>query len=280
MMKILLLSLLFSHSLHAEITQIFDTKTNSAISSKDFLSKTQNAGFVVLGEFHNTPSIQEAEAQIITDVSNSRSNKTSTAVMWEFLNYTDQTQTSTEFEKFNQGLITSQEFLTNTAGKQNLEYAPVIEATKKTKATLIGLNLPRDLKQKVIAGGIGAIDPSYIPASHYVGGDQYLERFKVAMGEHIPSSKLPNYFLAQCLTDSVMANEAFKNEKDLNFIVAGSFHTEYFDATVARLKKLTNLSAVTVKIIDTKTATADEIKDYTSGDKTYGTYADFIIFSK
>ena len=280
MMKILLLSLLFSHSLHAEITQIFDTKTNSAISSKDFLSKTQNAGFVVLGEFHNTPSIQEAEAQIITDVSNSRSNKTSTAVMWEFLNYTDQTQTSTEFEKFNQGLITSQEFLTNTAGKQNLEYAPVIEATKKTKATLIGLNLPRDLKQKVIAAGIGAIDPSYIPASHYVGGDQYLERFKVAMGEHIPSSKLPNYFLAQCLTDSVMANEAFKNEKDLNFIVAGSFHTDYFDATVARLKKLTNLSAVTVKIIDTKTATADEIKDYTSGDKTYGTYADFIIFSK
>lgn len=280
MMKILLLSLLFSHSLHAEITQIFDTKTNSAISSKDFLSKTQNAGFVVLGEFHNTPSIQEAEAQIITDVSNSRSNKTSTAVMWEFLNYTDQTQTSSEFEKFNQGLITSQEFLTNTAGKQNLEYAPVIEATKKTNATLIGLNLPRDLKQKVIAAGIGAIDPSYIPASHYVGGDQYLERFKVAMGEHIPSSKLPNYFLAQCLTDSVMANEAFKNEKDLNFIVAGSFHTDYFDATVVRLKKLTNLSAVTVKIIDTKTATADEIKDYISGDKTYGTYADFIIFSK
>jgi uncharacterized iron-regulated protein len=280
MMKILLLSLLFSHSLHAEITQIFDTKTNSAISSKDFLSKTQNAGFVVLGEFHNTPSIQEAEAQIITDVSNSRSNKTSTAVMWEFLNYTDQTQTSSEFEKFNQGLITSQEFLTNTAGKQNLEYAPVIEATKKTNATLIGLNLPRDLKQKVIAAGIGAIDPSYIPASHYVGGDQYLERFKVAMGEHIPSSKLPNYFLAQCLTDSVMANEAFKNEKDLNFIVAGSFHTDYFDATVVRLKKLTNLSAVTVKIIDTKTATADEIKDYISGDKAYGAYADFIIFSK
>lgn len=280
MMKILLLSLLFSHSLHAEITQIFDTKTKSTISSKDFLSKTQNAGFVVLGEFHNTLSIQEAEAQLILDISNSRTNKTTKAVMWEFLNYTDQTQTSSEFEKFNQGLITSQEFLTNTAGKQNLEYAPVIEATKKTNATLIGLNLPRDLKQKVIAAGIGAIDPSYIPASHYVGGDQYLERFKLAMGEHIPSSKLPNYFLAQCLTDSVMANEAFKNEKDLNFIVAGSFHTDYFDATVVRLKKLTNLSVVTVKIIDTKTATADEIKDYTNGDKAYGAYADFIIFSK
>ena len=280
MMKILLLSLLFSHSLRAEITQIFDTKTQSSISAKEFLSKTQSTGFFILGEFHNNPTIQEAEAQIISDVTNSRIKKTATAVMWEFLNYTDQNQTAAEFEKFNQGLITSQEFLINTAGKQNLEYAPVIEAAKKTNASLIGLNLARDLKQKVIAGGIGAIDPSYIPASHYVGGDQYLERFKVAMGEHIPASKLPNYFLAQCLTDSVMAFEAAKNEKDLNFIVAGSFHTDFFDATVARLKKLTNLSIVTLKIVDTKSATTDEMKEYSNGDKTYGAFADYIIFSK
>jgi uncharacterized iron-regulated protein len=280
MMKILLLTLLFSQTLNAEITQIFDTKSQSTLSSKDFLSKLQSAGFVVLGEFHNNPTIQEAEAQIILEVTSSRQNKPATSVMWEFLNYTDQNQTAAEFEKFNQGLITSQEFLTNTAGKQNLEYAPVIEAAKKTNSMLLGLNLPRDLKQKVIAGGIGAIDPSYIPASHYVGGDQYLERFKVAMGEHIPSSKLPNYFLAQCLTDSVMAEEASKNEKDLNFIVAGSFHTDYFDATVARLKKLTNLSVVTLKIVDTKSATPEEIKDYTAGDMTYGAFADYIIFSK
>jgi len=230
-----LMALFISVNTYADISSIYSTKENASISYRDFLHQLPSKGHIVLGEFHNTNSIQSAQAQIIKDKSVLENNIENTRIMWEFLNHTDQEKINNHFKKLQAGLINSKQFVTLVAGNRNLSYSPIMEVASFLGHSPIALNLPRKLKKKVIDGGINSIDPKYVPAHHYVGGENYFRRFSQAMGGHVPADKLERYFLAQCLTDSVMSDQANKHHHGLSFIIAGSFHTDFYDGTVARL---------------------------------------------
>lgn len=277
-MKSILLAicLVINFNLSAKIINVFNTKTKAYETFQIFKMKAKDSKFIVLGEFHNDPSIQNAEGQIIEEVGQLSSTK-SAAVMWEFLNFTEQDLIKDLFSKYKSNIVTAEEVITNTAGAQNLEYTAVIKAAKSLNAELVGLNLPRDLKQKVMKGGLTAIDSSLIPASHYLGGANYLERFEETMGGHVPPEKVQAYYLAQCLTDSVMAHHSLINQKEINFLVAGSFHTDYFDGTVEKLKKLTSDSVLSVKIVNSDKMDQEELNYYLNGDEKFGVFADYII---
>ena len=275
-MKRIVLCLLFSLSSFANIVSIYKTETKSFISYSDFINELNDNGYIVLGEFHNFENIQKAQAKIIKDKTVNAQSEESVQIMWEFINHTDQEAINSKFDSFTNGDLNSVNFVSEIAGEQNVSYAPIMDVAKEFNIAPVALNLPRELKKKVMDGGIAAIDPKFIPSHHYVGGEQYRERFSRAMGGHMPSEHFEKYFLAQCLTDSVMSDVASKNELNLNFIVAGSFHTDFFDGTVSRLKEINSSTVTTLKI------TNNDLFDneFITGSEDFGSYADYIVITE
>ena len=282
MKKILIIILALTSAIsHSKVVEIYKTSDKSTLNLEELIQEIPASGQYILGEFHNTKEIQEAQAQLIHDKIIYESAQSGFSVFWEFLNYTDQKNTELNWKLFQTDKITSNQFITNTAGAQNLSYSPIFEATKTLNGDIQGINLPRVMKQKIIKEGIQSIDPKYIPGNHYVGGAEYRERFEIAMGGHAPQDVIEKYFLVQCLTDSVMAEQiAVNNHHTMNFVIAGSFHTDFYDATVIRLKKLLNYDIITFKFVTKNTLSAEELESFKTGDKKYGAYADYIIITE
>lgn len=274
----LVLALLISStSAVSKITDVYKTSSAEYITFDKFISIIPATGHIVMGEFHNDPLIQNAQSEIIEKKVLFEKLPGDFSVMWEFLNYTEQEKIQTEFRNLETNLISAKEFIIATAGKQNLTYAPIFSATANLGGKIAGINLPRSLKQAVVKGGIEAISPEYVPTNHYAGGEAYLSRFVAAMGGHVPEEKIQRYFLAQCLTDSVMAHQINLNHTSpLNFVIAGSFHTDFYDGTVVRLKNIYN-NVVTLKIINKNNLSQEGLNEIISGDPTYGVFADYII---
>lgn len=265
----------------ASVKEIYHPKSQRYLSMEEFIAELPDQGAIALGEFHNHPPIQKAQAQIINEKVNQARRTSDFSVHWEFLNHTDQTQTDQVYFQFLANLIDAKEFIEQTAGAQNLQYAPIIQAIKDNDGKLYGINLPRPYKQQVIKGGIRSIDSTLVPDHFYVGNERYRERFIQAMGAHVPADKIEAYFTAQCLTDSVMAHQInLHSDKALNFIVAGSFHTDFRDATIERLEKITNSQIHTFKFASESLNTSEEITNFKKYDQNYGHYADYIIVTK
>ncbi len=273
-----LLFLALNSNLVAKIHSVYDVQNKIIIPVTDFYSHLSREQYVVMGEFHNDSAIQSAEGEIIENVSKKVPGTFKVSLMWEFLDFTDQEKIADNFLAFKENQIDSKELITNTAGDQNLEYIFMMEAIKNAGGELFGLNLPRNLKQIVIKNGLESIDKKLVPDSHYLGGKNYYNRFSEAMGGHLPSSKLDAYFLAQSLTDSVMAHHIYLNQRDLNFIVAGSFHTDFFDGTVEKLKNANAKNIALLKLVNVKNLTIEEKSLYMNGDNIYGAFANYIVF--
>lgn len=281
MKKLIYLLLILTTSANAEITKIYSNASRSDVTYEQFLEQIPGSGFVVMGEMHNTPSIQNAQSKMIQDLVITKMRSTDFTVMWEFLNFTDAQKTDLEYNKFVNNEITATEFISNTAGKNNLTYAPIFETAKSLKAQVFGLNAPRSIKSQMIKGGLSSIDQKMIPPNMEVGGEAYKKRFYEVMSGHVPAEKLERYFLAQCYTDSVMSYQAsISGFRNLNFIIAGSFHTDYYDGTVSRLKLLRPDSITTLTIRNVSSMTSDDIAKLLSPSGKNGPVADFVILTK
>ena len=259
--------------------EIFSTQLQKTITPTEFLTLHSVDRNFVLGEFHNTQPIQNGQARLIELILTLYPNHMKSALHWEFLNHTDQNQITLDWKKVINSQMSSETFLTEYLGDKNKEYLPIFSLLSKSNTSVYGLNIPRSIKQDVIKNGIGSIDQTLIPDHHYIGGPEYKERFTKAMGGHAPSDLVDKYFEVQCLTDSIMADQFIKysSHAEINFIIAGSFHTDYFDGTVTRINQLTTDSLVTFKFIQKSAHTTEELKEFKTGSKTYGHYADYII---
>jgi uncharacterized iron-regulated protein len=277
----LLISLFTSISCSAVELKVYNFEIKEFINYNNFINELPNSGHIVMGEYHNQQLIQNAQSQIINDYVLTRNMQGQFNIMWEFLNYTNQEAISTSFNDFILGNINVFEFITFIAGDRNFTYAPMLESAKNLEGKIIGINIPRKYKQQLIDGGLRSVDPIFIPPNIDISGDDYLKRFTAVMAGHVPPEKIEKYFQAQCYTDSVMSYQISKNSNKLiNFIIAGSFHTDYFDGTVIRLKKLREDDVVTLKIIDANQTTPEEIKELLTPSSEYGTIADYLIISK
>lgn len=269
--------LLFTSSVFS--FEIFSTQFQKTITPTEFLTLHSQDRNFVLGEFHNTQSIQNGQAKLIELILSPYPHHMKSALHWEFLNHTEQSQIHMNWKKVINSQMSTESFLTKHLGNNNKEYLPIFNLLSQSNSSIYGLNIPRSIKQEVIKNGLGSIDQSLIPVHHYVGGPEYKERFTKAMGGHAPSDLVDKYFEVQCLTDSIMADQFLKysSQADINFIIAGSFHTDYFDGTVARINQLTTESLVTFKFIQESAHTAEELEEFKNGSKTYGHYADYIV---
>jgi uncharacterized iron-regulated protein len=281
-MKIMLLTFLLSNMAFARNWDgvIFNTKTEKEISSAEYTHDLANFSLIVLGEKHYTKAVQLAEAKTIHDVVTVTGKTGAFTTGWEFLNVTTQLTTEELFNKVLTKEITSEDFLVATQGNTPTStYAPVIDTTASLGGKILGLNLSRSEKNPVTMGGLSALDPKLLPPQFNFGTAGYFERFSEIMQGHTTPDQLKNYYASQCLVDDVMAYHFLRDSSsDLKFLIAGSFHTDYYDGAVNRLKiRDPQLSIVTIKIIDASDFSEDQLLTELHDEK-YGDIADFVYF--
>lgn len=277
----ILLGLVFHSSACASVWhgKIIEVDSGADLNLAELAQRLSNSEGVILGEKHDTHPIQFAQAEVIESTFLNSGNRSFT-LAWEFLNHSQQADTDQLFEKFKNGLIDANQFLDHTQGAgKNRNYALILEVTKKVGGKLLGLNLPRKDKDPVVSGGLSAAKPGTIPPDFQLGGEKYYERFVAAMEGHASPQQLQNYFAAQCLTDEVMATHLLEDSSaEIRFVVLGGFHTDYFDGTVASLKRRKNDFKISVvRFIDASDYTENELKTL-SVHSNYGPIADFIYF--
>ena len=277
-MKIFILTVAIMGNLVAK-DLLFDTKSGEYTDYNETLSSLPDRMNLILGEYHYNTPIQKAQAKIISDTVRLKQMDGNFTVGWEFLNYIDQEKIVNNFNKFKNREIEKDDLFKNLglyANSENDKYFPIMEATKNYNGNFIGLNAPRAWKKIVMSDGLEGLEPNQVPENFELGGANYKKRFIESMGGH-GGDQLDSYYLAQCYTDSVMAEQFINTSRNqLNFMIAGSFHTDFRDGAVAQLFKITNLPIITFKIVNAKEYTPEEIQELIRPHSEYGPIADFI----
>jgi uncharacterized iron-regulated protein len=281
-MKILVLLMIFSTNLFAANWngRIFNVKTNSEITFEEYTRELANFSIIVLGEKHYTTEVQAAQADTIRSVVALAHKQGSFTTGWEFLNVSSQSITNELFLKVKNKQITADDFLLSTQGKSpSNSYAAIIDVTADLNGKLLGMNLSRAEKSPVTDGGLSKLDPKLLPPGFEHGAAGYLERFTTTMQGHATPAQIKNYYDSQCLVDDVAAFHLLNDSKDeLKFLIIGSFHSDYYDGAVNRLKQRSpETNTVAVKVVDASDFTESELLSVLHDDK-YGDIADYVYF--
>lgn len=263
--------------------RIFQVHSQKETSLDELTSYLNEADMIIFGEQHNTDAIQLAESLIIKKVVKAQHKQGKFLIAWEFLNYTEQKNISYAFNQFTADKITAKEFLIQTqSSTHNISYIPILETLKLFQGNIIGVNISREAKEPVLQGGIDAMDPRYIPPNFAMGSVNYFQRFKDAMKDHVPSDRIENYFVAQCLTDDIMAYTLQQNiNPPLIFLITGNFHTDYYDGVVNRIRIRQSLNPIIIRFIDASDFDAKELDQdlpQLLHDEKYGDIADYVYF--
>jgi len=257
--------------------RIVEVRSGQTLSFEELSRRLRSVDRVVIGEKHNTPAVQQAEARLVEALGAGEP----WTLAWEFLDFSSQARSDEAYQGFALGRIDALEFLRQTQGDiRNATYVSVLDSLKAVGGSLLGVNLSRQEKAPIVRGGLSAADPRLIPSGFEMGGAAYRERFEAAMsGGHATPEQIENYFAAQCVTDDVMAfHLAGSVAHQRAALIAGSFHTDFFDGVVQRLLvRMPQARLSLVKVVDASDYAAVELPAL-GRDPRYGDIADFLFF--
>lgn len=282
-MKLILIALMLTNIACASTWhgKIYNVKTQTEVSQEEYIQALSRFSHIVLGEKHYTEAVQEVQAKTISLVVQNTGKTNSFTTAWEFLNVTAQKETERLFEQVKKKELTAQDFVKQTQGKNDSAagYAAIIETTAQLGGNVLGMNLSRAEKKPVTERGIEALDPKLLPPGFAHGTKGYYERFVEQMQGHATPEQIKNYYDSQCLVDDIMAYHLLNSSAhDLNFLIAGSFHTDYYDGAVHRLiVRRPDIEIVTVKIIDASDYEESELLPQMHSQQ-YGDIADYVYF--
>lgn len=269
--------------------RIYDVRTKTFLSELQAREALAEVRTLVLGEKHDTPSVQVQQARALDwAVESQRLGPLDRWTLgWEFLNASDQPSIDSAWLQFREGQISAEELLDQLQGAgRSRSYLPLLLSGVRFGGALIGVNLSRAEKAPVLSGGLSALDPSKIPPGFEMGSVGYRERFETAMsGGHATPEQMDRYFEAQCLTDDVLAFELLKPRVAFRALVVGSFHSDYQDGVVARLRaRAPDQSLLSVRFVDASEYRESELSPDLAlrepvEHKRYGTLADWLWFS-
>lgn len=284
---ITMMTLMLSNSAFASRSwdgRIIQVSTQKELSINELAAGLSKDRTIVLGEKHNTTAIQSAQSLVMQQVVKATHQEGLFMTAWEFLNYTDQDKISLAYASFLSGKLDALGFLMETQGTtNNKSYIPILEITKALQGNLIGVNISREAKAPVIKSGISALDPKYLPPNFAMGSSGYHQRFIDIMSGHTAPDIIENYYAAQCLTDDIMAYTLQKYENTpLMFLITGSFHADYYDGVVERIKlRFIDKTIAVVRFIDAADYEEKELEESFAEilhDKSYGNIADYVYF--
>ena len=261
--------------------RIFDVAARRYVTREAMLARVNASDDVVVGEKHDTKTIQDAEARLFRDFANGRRSRVSFA--WEFWNWSDRAALVANYARFRTGEISGEGFLRAVFGEKNpeLTYLPLMNAVKEFGADVIATNLTREEKAPVVKSGIDALDPKLLPPGFALGGADYFERFSAEMGAdgHASPDQIRNYFAAQSLVDDVVAYHFVEHRHTPSaFLVIGNFHTRFRDGAFRRIMaRSSDRARLLVEIADPEDETSWEAVLH---HPKYGDLADFVIFTR
>jgi uncharacterized iron-regulated protein len=259
--------------------RIFDIGSDRYVSRDVLLARMATVDDVVVGEKHDTASIQNSEARLFADFARGRRSRVTFA--WEFWNWSERATLEANYAKFRGGEITGEAFLRAVFGDKNpeLTYLPLMEAVKAFGADVLATNLTRAEKAPVVQRGLGALDPKLLPPGFALGGAGYYARFAKDMDGHATPEELGNYFAAQSLVDDVAAYHFVEHRTTPSaFLLIGNFHTRYFDGVWRRIEaRAGDRTRLLVEIADPGDETSWETVLH---HPKYGRSSDFIIFTR
>lgn len=208
----------------------------------DLNSKLQlipKGSIIVLGESHSYQPHQSLHVEIMQAL---RELGHQVSVGFEFFDYVDQAVVN----RYHQGQISEEQFLTEirwNKGDYKFYRERATFAQYSRGEDLIALNLPRWVSGQIAKKGLKDIDESakaLLPPKFTLGNDLYFDRFKVAVGDHLPVELIDNSFAAQCSWDETMSWVAtdYVSQKPTKtlVIIVGDFHVQYGGGLPDRLK--------------------------------------------
>lgn len=262
--------------------EIHDLKSGEKIDRETLLQHTPAKGTIVFGEEHYSLAIQKAEGDLIKWIVEHHRTEGRHAVTWEFLDYPDQKRVDLALEQWKSGESSSSDFLLslfkneNAANKHRV-YLPFLESLKLFDGTLIAGNAPREWKRIITQQGLSALNPELIPEHCMRPGDNYWERFAIAMQDHVSPEELKRYYEAQYFTDCVLGKVMSSvSKEEQKFLIVGSFHSDYNDGVISRLKLYGEEKVISIKLIDASRLSSEQIETLLKPHPKYGRIADFI----
>jgi uncharacterized iron-regulated protein len=270
--------------------RVYDVWKREFISEREAREQLAQVRILVLGEKHDTAAVQAQQARALGWAVESQQlgPLDRWTLGWEFLNASDQSVIDSAWLDLREGRISGEEALDRLQGAgRSRSYLPILLQGLRFGGGLVGVNLSRAQKAPILTGGLASIDPSLIPPEFEMGGPGYRERFEAVMsaGGHATPEQIERYFEAQCLTDDVLAHELLRSRVSFRALVVGSFHSDYFDGVIARLKaRAPDQPVHSIRFVDASEYRKDQLEPELVlrepvRHKRYGELADWVWFA-
>jgi len=222
----------------------------------ELLARLERADVVFIGEQHDDPEAHRAEAELLDAIGRSGRPVIVSLEMFE-------RDVQPVLDDYLAGRVTEREFLAQSRpwDRYALDYRPLVELARQHGWRVVAANVPRSLAAAVGRRGMMALDtlqPRFrglVAVDNVCPMDDYHARFMESKqshsagsgaasqaGDSLPTAMAERFYLAQCVKDETMA-ESIVNARiaaPRNAIVVhvdGTFHSDYAQGTVARVKR-------------------------------------------
>ena len=187
-----------------------------ATSTPEIVNRVMQDDVVYLGENHDSLKIHQQQLEIITQLQEVADDETKIAIAWEMFQRPFQPM----LDRYVSGKIDEQQLREQSEydtrwGFDWEFYAPILRYAKDEQMSLIAMNTPEEITQKVAESGIESLQGSdyrYIPPRRDIdlSNTEYRQRLQDIYEQHIEagqgnSTDADNFFAAQVLWDETMA---------------------------------------------------------------------------
>lgn len=260
-------------------TVIKDGQTLQELTLQDVAAAASPGMVLIVGETHDNP-VHSSQHILLLEALKARGLKVSIGM--EFLTYTDQAYV----DLFLQQQLDEPSFLkaVNWRGNNFQFYRDQILFSRSSAGRTYALNAPRSLSSKISKSGLPSLTPeesALLPPQFTRGNQDYFDRFKAAMGSHVPGPEaLERYFMAQSLWDDTMAWRAQlalqSDPGQVLVIIVGEFHAQYGGGLADRLRARGIHSIQTVSQINIRGLSPSEVQVELQPHSQYGPRADYL----
>ncbi len=221
-------------------------------SSGDMIERLSRADVVFFGEEHDDPETHRAEAELLEAIGRSGRPVVLSLEMFE-------RDVQPTLDDYLADRVTESQFLARSRpwARYASDYRRLIELAKDHHWRVVAANVPRPLAAAIGRNGLGTLDTLSLSERRNAAReitcphDDYHLRFMESMqshgaggpsGDSLPATMAERFYLAQCVKDETMAESVVQARlaAPRNAIVVhvnGSFHSDYSQGSVARVKR-------------------------------------------
>ena len=261
--------------------------------SSELLARLERADVVFLGEQHDDADTHRAEVELLDAIGRSGRPVIVSLEMFE-------RDVQQVVDDYLAGRTTEVEFLARSRpwDRYATDYRPIVEMARQHRWPVVASNVPRPLASAIGRHGMMALDTlsptarSLAARDNVCPVDDYRARFMESMqshsagsgpapqpGDSLPTAMAERFYMAQCVKDETMAESIVETRLNAprNAIVVhlnGAFHSDYFQGTVARVRR--RQPAWTLVVISAVPVADPAVAPIA----TQGGKADFVLFTR